>query len=295
MSERLFSKKRRHSASIPRLFAKKRAVHSRQSFVRRVFRDALIDLNRIYMIKCKKTVGERMRMRKKPWVEGELRACEYYLQNPREHRCEWNKIFKREQPLHIELGCGKGVSTAKMAAENPQVNYIGIDLIDKVLGHARRNIAHEFEVLGRNVDNIVIFSHDIMHIFQVMDKTDVVERIYINFCNPWTRKLKSRKKRLTHPRQLMQYRDFLTEDGEIWFKTDCNVLFEDSLEYFAECGFEIAYITRDLHSTGFSPNYESEHEIRFAREGLPINFLIAKKQILSHNPEYDIKVTSGEE
>ncbi len=218
-----------------------------------------------------------MRMRKKPWVDGELAACEYYIKQPKETKGNWQKCFAKEQPMHMELGCGKGVSTAKMAAANPDINFIGIDLIDKVLGHARRNVASEFEALDRDVDNIVLTSYDIMHIFQVIAPSDKVGRIYINFPNPWTRKLKSRKKRLTHPRQLMHYRDFMEDGAQIWFKTDCNLLFEDSLEYFAECGFSIDYLTRDLHSDGFEPNYLSEHEIKFTAQGLPINFLIATK------------------
>ncbi len=219
-----------------------------------------------------------MRMRRKPWVAGELAACQYYIKTPAEHRGKWAETFAKKQTLHMELGCGKGVSTALMAADNLDINYIGIDLIDKVLGFARRNVSAEFEKIGANPENIFLFSQDIMHIRDVIAPPDNIERIYINFPNPWTRKLKSRKKRLTHPRQLMQYREFMDDGAEIWFKTDCNLLFEDSLEYFAECNFEIKYLTRDLHSENFSPNYMSEHEIKFTNEGLPINFLIAVKK-----------------
>ena len=102
-----------------------------------------------------------------------------------------------------------------------------------------------------------------------------MERIYINFCNPWSQKAKHRKRRLTHPRQLEQYKTFLAPGGEIWFKTDDDSLFADSVHYFEECGFSIRYQTLDLHHSGFEGNIPTEHEAMFSEQGIPIKFLIA--------------------
>jgi len=127
------------------------------------------------------------------------------------------------------------------------------------------------------VDNVLLTCFNIEQIEKVMDKNDCVERIYINFCNPWP-KNKHHKKRLTHTRQLMKYREFLKENGEIWFKTDDDPLFDASLEYFKESGFSIKYLTRDLHQSGFAGSYSTEHERMFSSQGIPIKFLIAVKE-----------------
>lgn len=217
-----------------------------------------------------------MHMRKKPWARPELEACPYYRLEPREYRGRWRAQFARDQSLHIELGCGKGVSTARMVRENPDVNYVAIDLVRDVLGYTKRNI--EAAYAGEPVENAVIAALNIECIDQFFAQEDAVERIYISFCNPWSQKKKHEKRRLTHPRQLRQYRAFLCDGGEIWFKTDDDTLFDDSLAYFHQCGFDIAYQTRDLHASGFAPNYESEHEIKFTSLGVPIKFLIAVKR-----------------
>ena len=220
-----------------------------------------------------------MRMRKKRWARPELAACPYFIADPEAHRGQWRALFARpEQPMQLELGCGKGVSTAQMVHADKSVNFVAIDLISDVLGSARRNIAREYG--EEPVDNVILTAKNILTISEAFSPEDRFERIYISFPNPWDEKLKHRKRRLTHPRQLLQYRDFLADGGEIWFKTDHDGLFDDSLEYFAQCGFAIRYCTRDLHASGFAPNYLSEHEIMFSEQGLKIKFLIAAKEAL---------------
>ncbi len=87
----------------------------------------------------------------------------------------------------------------------------------------------------------------------------------------------------------MQYREFLCDEGEIWFKTDSDDLFLSSKRYFEECGFELRYVTEDLHHSGFEPNIETEHERMFSEEGIPIKFLIArKKPLLEEKTEENI-------
>ena len=131
----------------------------------------------------------------------------------------------------------------------------------------------------KNVEtnNILITRFDIERILLILDKQDSIDRIYINFCNPWP-KGKHRKKRLTHTRQLQKYREFLKDEGEIYFKTDDDDLFNSSLIYFKESGFEIISKTYDLHSENiFSKNIETEHEKMFSEQGIKIKALIAKK------------------
>ena len=162
------------------------------------------------------------------------------------------------------------------------INYLVIDLVRDVLGSARRNIENAYG--ERPVENVIIAALHIEYIYKYLGNGDQAERIYIQFCNPWTKRKKHEKRRLTHSRQLMQYRDFLQDGGEIWFKTDDDELFDDSLLYFAECGFTVRYITRDLHNSGFTPNYQSEHEMMYSEKGVPIKFAIAVKEELKEAP-----------
>ena len=225
-----------------------------------------------------------MRMRNKPWAKPELEACEWFIREPEGKKGSWNRSFKKEQPLHLELGCGKGGFTAQAAVRDRDINFLAVDIEYKMLGVARRKIAREFEEKGIVPDNILLTAYNIEKIGNILSGDDRVDVIYINFCNPWPRN-KHKKHRLTHPRQLMQYREFLPDGGEIRFKTDDDELFEESIGYFGECGFEITYITRDLHSAGYEQNIVTEHEKMFSDEGIKIKFLICKKIPLKEQPE----------
>ena len=217
-----------------------------------------------------------MHMRTKKWAKPELAVCPYYQDDATKPRGQWCALFKKDQPLYIELGCGKGVSTAAMVYDNQHINFIAMDITSNVLGDTRRNIAATYG--EQPVENVIITRHDIEFIRNVFAPEDRVERIYINFCNPWTKRPKYAKRRLTHPRQLMQYREFLVDGGEIWFKTDDTELFTDSLPYFQACGFEMRYMVSDLHDSGFTPNYISEHERMYMEKGVPIKFVIMRKK-----------------
>ena len=125
-------------------------------------------------------------------------------------------------------------------------------------------------------ENVIITRFDIERINLILDKKDNIERIYINFCNPWPRG-KHHKKRLTHIRQLEKYKEFLKPNSEIYFKTDDDNLFLESIKYFEKCGFEIIQKTFDLHSEpDFWENIETEHEKMFSDEGIKIKALIAR-------------------
>jgi len=144
-----------------------------------------------------------------------------------------------------------------------------------MLGLAKRKLEQAYKEKKLPAVNIKIMWQDIERIDLLLDSSDIVDRIYINFCNPWPKK-SQKKKRLTHTRQLMKYKKFLKQGGEIWFKTDDDGLFEETLEYLKEADFTVEYITYDLHDSGFEPNYTTEHELMFLQQGSKIKFLIAK-------------------
>lgn len=216
-----------------------------------------------------------MRIRTKPWAAPELNACPYFIRNPERCIGRWHSLFAREQPVSLELGCGKGLFLAGAAPANPQVNYIGIDLKDAVLGPARRNVEQAFAAAGRPVDNVLLTAMNIEQILNAMGPRDAVSRIYINFCNPWPRK-KHQKRRLTHPRQLENYKKILIPGGVLFFKTDDDALFADTVGYLEDCGFEIVSRTADLYADRPSDNIQTEHEKMFLDRGIKIKALTAR-------------------
>jgi len=210
-----------------------------------------------------------MRIRRKKWAEHELQESPFYIDNPeKDYRNTWHSRFLKKQPLHIEIGCGKGTFISKLASENKNINYIAIDMIEAMLGLSKRNI----EVAYKNInpDNLLLIRANAERILDVFGEEDKVDRIYINFCNPWP-KAKHNKRRLTHPRQLENYKHFLKPGGEIWFKTDDDELFEASLEYFSSSNFTEIIKTYDLHAEPiFDKNIETEHEKMFTEKGIKI-------------------------
>ncbi len=218
-----------------------------------------------------------MRMRFKPYAGPELAACPFHMNDPVQYRGRWRETFARPaQPLRVELGCGKGGFLAELASRHPDVNHIGIDITDKVLILAKRNIERVYAEKELAVDNVKTLAFDIERIPLLFDAGDAVSRLYINFCNPWSRKTGHKKHRLTHTRQLLLYRTFLAENAEMYFKCDDEGLFDDTLAYLSEAGFEVVWQTRDLHENEPTWNIRTEHEKMFTEMGIPTKALIAR-------------------
>lgn len=219
-----------------------------------------------------------MRIRFKPWARPELEASYFYEDNPEEYIGKWKNKFKDSaKPLHIELGCGKGSFISELAFKNQNINYIAIDLVDAMLGLAKRKVEERYNSSNLEVDNLILVRYDIERINNIINLDDEVQRIYINFCNPWP-KPKHKKKRLTHTKQLEHYKAFLKQGAEIYFKTDDDGLFCDSLKYFEDSSFEILDKTYNLHEEDIfdGNNIVTEHEKMFSDEGIKIKALIAR-------------------
>ena len=219
-----------------------------------------------------------MRLRKKPWARPELEACNFFVQNPKEYKGKWSSSFKNEGIMYLELGCGMGYFVSVHGDRNKDKNYIAIDIKDEVLVLAKRNIERVYKENNEILDNVKLMAQEIGLINDILGEEDKIDRIYINFCNPWPKE-KHKKRRLTHTRQLENYKKFLVNNGEIWFKTDDDNLFEESLEYFKESGFDVIYKTYDLHNSEYDKdNIRTEHENMFTEKGIKIKFLIAKRK-----------------
>ena len=215
-----------------------------------------------------------MRIRKKKWAEPELAECPYYVKEPEAFKGRWKEFFGNDKPIELEIGCGKCTFIAEKAKRNPDINYIAVDIKNDMLGVGRRNIEKVFADTGKSPDNIALVRYNVEMLDKIISPDDNIAVMYINFCNPWPR-LKHNKRRLTYPRKLRMYRDFLTSDAVIYFKTDDDGLFEDSVGYFEEAGYHIRYITRDLHNSDVTGNIVTEHERMFSDEGVPIKYLEA--------------------
>jgi tRNA (guanine-N7-)-methyltransferase len=211
-----------------------------------------------------------MRLRKKWWARPEMEASPLVITKPQELKGKWNEEFKNNNPIYLELGCGRGQFISTRAQQNSQINFVGVDLKDEVLIYALKKVEEA------EVSNIRLIPMNISWISDVFEKNEV-DRIYINFCNPWPKE-RHNKRRLTHTRFLSQYKNFIKLGSEIWFKTDDTELFEDSINYFKESGFDVSYITYDLHESDFKDNVVTEYEQKFTALGMKTMFLIAKLQ-----------------
>ena len=221
-----------------------------------------------------------MRIRKKKWAEPELSVCNFYVKNPEENAGKWTQAFKKEQPLYLEIGCGKGGFAGQLALKNPDKNIIALDIKVDMLGVGRRTIVKLFEDVGKTQDditNLLLVKYNVEMLDKIITADDKIDRLFINFCNPWPR-AKHKKRRLTYYKKLEMYKTFLKPDSEIRFKTDDDELFDESLEYFEQSGYEILYLTRDLHASDVTDNIETEHEKMFSEEGIKIKYLIARQK-----------------
>lgn len=215
-----------------------------------------------------------MHIRPKPWARPELLACGFFIPEATELRGHWQDAFERRAPLHLELGCGKGTFIAALGRRHPEVNYLAVDMIDAVLGLSKRNVEQAYAPGA--VDNVRLTAWDIARIGEMLSPEDAVERIYINFCNPWPKR-RYQKKRLTHSRQLEQYKKIMVPGAQIHFKTDDDPLSEASLQYFEYSGFRVTTLIRDLHASDEYPgNIVTEHERMFADQGIKIKLAIAE-------------------
>ena len=204
-----------------------------------------------------------MRMRKKKHCNERLENCsELWIKEPEELKGKWGEIFQNTNPIHIEIGCGKGQFICTMAQNNPDINYIAIDVVPDVLVLALEK-ATAFGI--SNVRFIIADAAKLCDYFEY----DEIKQIYLNFSDPW-KKSRQAKRRLTHKNFLDVYKKLLKNGNMICFKTDNKPLFEFSLNSFAEENFKLSNITFDLHNSKFEGNVMTEYETRFADAGMPI-------------------------
>ncbi len=205
-----------------------------------------------------------MRLRKKPWGDNELNTNDRFIHKPEENKGKWREIFGNDNPIHIEIGTGKGQFLTTMSILNPNINYIAIERQTNVIVSALKKGREKG--VGKN---IVFFVADVKELLNYFEPEEI-NRIYINFCDPWPNKKKWAKRRLTHKNFLNLYESLFTNGGEVFFKTDNRLLFEFSLNEFADKGWRLHNISLDLHNSDFEGNVKTEYEEKFSSIGMPI-------------------------
>ena len=215
-----------------------------------------------------------MRMRRKKNLGPRMEACApWQIKDPEALRGNWRSLMPEARELRLELGCGKGRFTCETAAAEPDVLFIAVERVPDAMVMAME------KARDRDLHNVFFIDADAARLPAFFAPGEV-DRIYINFCDPWPTK-RHAKRRLTHRNFLLLYRQVLKEDGEIHFKTDNAGLFEFSVEEFPRGGFRLEQVTRDLHANGIQ-GIMTDYEEKFHNLGTKINRCVG---ILDELPE----------
>lgn len=190
----------------------------------------------------------------------------YVVSEPEKLRGSWISYFGNENPIHVEIGTGKGQFIMELARRNPDINYIGIEKYSSVL---LRALEKRREV---ELNNLYFIRYDAEYLNTIFAENEL-ERIYLNFSDPWP-KDRHAKRRLTSRNFLSKYDKCLIRDGELIFKTDNRTLFDFSFDELEAAKWCIKSITYDLHNSEYvTDNIMTEYEERFVAEGKPIHMM----------------------
>ena len=190
---------------------------------------------------------------------------------PYEYKGRWQEVFAKPQPLALEIGMGRGNFIFEMAKTHPEMNFIGLEVIEEVINEAIERMEQKGGVPG-NLHFIWVNAQNLTDVFA----KDEVSTIYLNFSDPWPKNRHS-KRRLTHSNFLKQYEEILKDDGILQQKTDSRELFEFSLNELAARDWKFKHISLDLYRKLPEDNVPTEYEVKFVKQGLPIYFLQAAK------------------
>lgn len=209
-----------------------------------------------------------MRLRNIKGSREAVAADDYVVHDPEQYKGKWSTFFNNNNPIHTEIGTGKGRFIIQMAQHNPNINYIGIEKYSSVLLRAleKRN---EVELA-----NLFFIRFDAVYLTDIF-AADEIDKIYLNFSDPWP-KDRHAKRRLSSKEFLKRYEQCMKKEGEVIFKTDNRPLFDFSLEEVKLAGWELKEVTFDLHNSEYlAGNIMTEYEEKFVAEGVPINRLVA--------------------
>ncbi|HOP65648.1 MAG TPA: tRNA (guanosine(46)-N7)-methyltransferase TrmB [Bacilli bacterium] len=207
-----------------------------------------------------------MRIRNLKNKEEILSNCHFLINNPEEYVGKWLNLFANKNPIHIEIGMGKGLFIIEMAKANPNINFIGIEKNDSI-------IARAITKLDEELPNLKYIRTDAINIDKLFKKE--ISLIYLNFSDPWP-KLKHSKRRLTDKLFLEKYDEVFKDKKIIKLKTDNDILFSSSIVSLSNYGYMFKEVTLDLKNSNIE-NIKTEYEIKFIEKGIKIKYLEAIK------------------
>ncbi len=198
-----------------------------------------------------------------------INASDYIVLDASQNKGKWNMIFNNNNPIDIEIGMGKGDFIIGMAKQNPNINYVGIEMYDSVIVRAVQKLEKEC------LPNLKLIRMDANDIDNVFDKE--VNTIYLNFSDPWPKE-RHAKRRLTSHNLLSKYDKLFLGEKKIYQKTDNINLFAFSIESLSTYGYVLKKVTLDLYNNMIEGNVATEYEKRFNEKGVKICRLEAYKK-----------------
>lgn len=216
--------------------------------------------------------GDIMRVRNLKNKNEILDNSSYVVKNPAKYKGCFNKLFGNDNPICVEIGSGKCSFIYEMARQNPDCNYIGVEVQDSILAIGVREISKL-----PKLDNLYLIKYDALKIDEVFDGE--VDTLYLNFSDPWPKK-RHEKRRLTNFRFLEKYDIMFLSDKKIVMKTDNEGLFEYSVVSLSKYGYKIIDLSLDLHKREDYNNIMTEYERKFSSKGSKIYMLSANKKVL---------------
>ena len=201
-----------------------------------------------------------MRLKNVKGAKDTVSKSPYIIQKPIDYKGKFKNIFKNDNPIHLEIGMGKGDFIINMAKAFPNINFIGMEMYDSVIVRAVQKLENE------EISNLKLLKFDATDIEEVFFKE--IEVIYLNFSDPWP-KNRHTKRRLTSDVFLKRYDKIFKDKKTIIQKTDNRNLFEYSIKSFTDFGYKIDEISLNLHEDDIF-NIETEYEKKFSSKGYPI-------------------------
>lgn len=208
-----------------------------------------------------------MRIRNLKNTDELVNNSKYIIKNPNDYKGIWNKLFNNNNPIHLEIGMGKGNFIINMALKYPNINFIGVELHTNVIARACKKLEE------LNINNLLLININASNLNEIFNHE--IDLIYLNFSDPWPKK-RNAKRRLTSDIFLNIYDDLFKNKKHIKLKTDNKGLFESSIISLSNYGYIINDMSLDLHNTDID-NIETEYETKFKNMGINILYLEAIK------------------
>lgn len=208
-----------------------------------------------------------MRLRNVKNKEQILNNSDFLIKDPNSYQGKWQQVFNNKNPIHIEIGMGKGQFLLNQAKQHRDINYLGIEHFDNVIVRA-------IEKLDQQLPNLKLIRMDAINIDEVFNHE--ISLLYLNFSDPWPKK-RHTKRRLISEDFLTKYEKIFKNTKQINFRTDNEVLFAYALEKLTEYHYRLTNVTFDLQKTKQNNHISTEYEDKFVQEGKKILELLATK------------------